>query len=109
MVCALYRIANKPDRFFGLVDTRSAGQYLAIKEYLGIFKNQMLSEYLFMSITFNTTTKVTTISLALIKKMMGLLTSIQHRCLAWINNPADKRSFSSITSGQKRFTLDPVD
>ncbi len=52
--------------------------------------------------------KMTPIPLPLIKKMMCLISSVQHTCLAGIDDTTDKGSFGTTPLCQKQFTRDPM-
>ena len=100
----LNRIANKPNRLLSSINTWCAEKNLGIKKHMGFFRKNIFFEYLFMGYPFDTADKMTAVVLPLIEKMMSLIAAIQHRCLARVNNTADKRPFGSLAFCLKQFS-----
>ena len=97
-------IANKPNRLLGSIDAGCSEKNLGIKEYKGAFRKRIFFEHFFVGYPFDTADKMAAIILPLIEKMRSLITAIQHRCLARVNNTADKRPFGSLAFCLKQFS-----
>jgi len=79
------------------INIGSSKKNLSIKKDMGIFGHRKFFKNIMMRSFFNAANKMTFILLPLVKQMMCLISTIQHTCLARVDDITNKGSFGPIT------------